>query len=167
MALRRGHGPGGDALRALVVELAADEQPLRRLGALMAGTDVGAPEAGAHPLAGTVLTDRVLGVAHEDPRSAGLLAAGRPVLLDLADRADLRRAAAPWAGRVDVVSVTVDHRPADALLVRPDTYVAWAAPVGVPEETAASGLGQALAAWCGVPRTIHTSTGSSRSTVNP
>jgi hypothetical protein len=29
VALRRGYGPGGDALRALSVELTADEQPLR------------------------------------------------------------------------------------------------------------------------------------------
>ena len=49
VALRRGYGPGGDALRALFLELTADEQPLRRLGALMAGTDVGISDIGSAP----------------------------------------------------------------------------------------------------------------------
>src|SRR3954454_15253804 len=63
VALRRAHGPGGEAIRALFVELSADEQPLRRLGALMAGTDVGSPPSDAHPLVGTLVTDRTLWVA--------------------------------------------------------------------------------------------------------
>ena len=49
VALRRGHGPSGDALRALFLELAADDQPLRRLGALMAGTDVGCADVRRAP----------------------------------------------------------------------------------------------------------------------
>ena len=81
VTLRRGHGPGGDALRALFLELTADEQPLRRLGALMAGTDVGSsPMSDEHPLVGTFATDRALHVDHEDPRFAGVLRKGRPVL---------------------------------------------------------------------------------------
>ena len=77
VALRRGHGAGGDALRALILELTADEQPLRRLGALMAGTDAGSPTSDLHPLVGTFLTDRALHVEHEDPRLAGVIRAGR------------------------------------------------------------------------------------------
>ena len=132
VALRRGYGPGGDALRALFLELTADEQPLRRLGALMAGTDVGSPMSDAHPLVGTFATDRALHVDHEDPRFAGVLRKGRPVLLDLADHADLRELAGQWGGRVDVVSATIDERPADALLIRPDARIAWAATVDDP-----------------------------------
>ena len=150
MALRRGHGPGGDALRELVHELAADEQPLRRLGALMAGTDVGAPAPEVHPLVGTLATDRVLRVDHEEPRFRGLLAAGRPVFLDLADHAELRELAAAWGDRVGVVRAPVDDRPADALLVLPDTRIAWAAPVRATGAVRLS-LQEALATWFGAP----------------
>ena len=149
VALRRGHGPSGDALRALFLELSADEQPLRRLGALMAGTDVGSPRSEAHPLVGTFVTDRVLHVDHQDPRFAGVLREGHPVLLDLADHADLRELAGRWGGRVDVVSATIDERPADALLILPDARIAWAAAVEEPDETALPALREALTRWCG------------------
>jgi 2-polyprenyl-6-methoxyphenol hydroxylase-like FAD-dependent oxidoreductase len=153
VALRRAHGPVGDALRALFLELATDEQPLLRLGALMAGADVGSPMSPTHPLVGTFATDRALQVDHEDPRFAGVLQDGRPVLLDLADRADLRKAAGPWEGRVDIVSVPLAERPADALLIRPDTLIAWAATVGQSGETALPALLEALTTWFGGPAT--------------
>ena len=38
VALRRGHDPAAEALRELFLELVTDEQPLRRIGALIAGT---------------------------------------------------------------------------------------------------------------------------------
>jgi 2-polyprenyl-6-methoxyphenol hydroxylase-like FAD-dependent oxidoreductase len=152
VALRRAYGPGGDALRALFLELTADEQPLRRLGALMAGTDIGSPMSDAHPLVGTLATDRTLHVDHEDPRFAGMLRKGRPVLLDLADRTDLLEPAGRWRGRVDVVSATIDERPADALLLLPDARIAWAAAVDEPGETALPALGEALTTWVGPPQ---------------
>jgi hypothetical protein len=153
VALRRGHGPGGDALRALFVELTADEQPLRRLGALMAGTDVGSAISQEHPLVGTFATDRALHVDPDDPRFAGLLSMGRPVLLDLSDRPELRELACEWGGRVDVVSASTDVRPADALLVRPDALIAWAATVDEPGGTASPALREALTTWFGAPPT--------------
>lgn len=149
VALRRGHGPSGDALRALFLELTADEQPLRRLGALMAGTDVGARTSEVHPLVGTLLTDRSLHVDHGDPRFAGLLCSCRPVLLDLAHRPELRDVAGAWGDRVDVVTASIDDRPADALLTLPDTRIAWAVTTGESDETAESGLRGALARWLG------------------
>jgi 2-polyprenyl-6-methoxyphenol hydroxylase-like FAD-dependent oxidoreductase len=153
VALRRGHGPAADALRALFLELTADEQPLRRLGALMAGTDVGSAMSATHPLVGAFATDRALHVDHEDPRFAGVLRSGRPVLLDLADRADLRELAGHCDGRVDVVSTPLGERPADALLIRPDALIAWAAPVAEPGETALPALREALTTWFGAPST--------------
>ena len=55
MALRRGHDPAAEALRELFLELLTDEQPLRRIGALIAGTDIRYPMPGTdhHPLTGT------------------------------------------------------------------------------------------------------------------
>lgn len=149
VALRRSHGPGGDALRTLFLELTADERPLRRLGALMAGTDVGPAMSQAQPLVGTFATDRALHVGHHDPRFAGLLSTGRPVFLDLADRPDLREPADEWGGRVDVVSASIDARPADALLIRPDALIAWAATVDEPGEAAVPALRAALTTWSG------------------
>jgi hypothetical protein len=151
VALRRGHGPTADALRALFLELAADEQPLRRLGALMAGTDVAAPAPDVHPLVGAFVTDRVLRVAHEDPRFAGILREGRPVLLDLADNPDLREAADKWGDRVDIANVAVANRPADAILIRPDALIAWAAAIDEPSHTALPALRDALRKWFGEP----------------
>lgn len=151
VALRRGYGPPGDALRALFVELTGDEQPLRRLGALMAGTDVGAPASAVHPLVGTFLTDHALHVDHEDPRFDGMLRKGGAALLDLANRPDLRELARLWGSRVDVRTATMDNAPADALLVRPDGLVAWAAPVDAPPGTTLPALREALSAWFGAP----------------
>jgi hypothetical protein len=153
VALRRGYGPEGDALRALFVELSADEQPLRRLGALMAGTDVGAPTSEAHPLVGTFLTDHLVHVDHEDPRFAGMLRTGRAVLLDLADRPYLRELLDPWRHQVDLVSATIDERPADTLLIRPDAIIAWAAAANAPTETTMPALREALTTWFGAPTT--------------
>jgi hypothetical protein len=55
VALRRGQDPAAEALRELFGELLADEQPLRRLGALIAGTSIRypMPGPGQHALAGT------------------------------------------------------------------------------------------------------------------
>ncbi|MGH3499244.1 MAG: FAD-dependent oxidoreductase [Nocardioidaceae bacterium] len=158
VALRRGYGPGGDALRALFLELSADEQPLRRLGALMAGTDAGSPRSEAKALVGTFVTDRALHVDQDDPSFAGVLRNGRPVLLDLADcagsgHADLRDLAREWGGRVDVVSATIKERPADALLILPDARIAWASTVDEPGETALPALRDALTTWLGAPST--------------
>jgi hypothetical protein len=115
----------------------------------MAGTDVGAPASEAHPLVGTFVTDRALHVAHRDPRFAGMLHSGRPVLLDLAARADLREVVGQWRGRLDVVTRELDERRADALLVRPDGLIAWAASRDEPAETAVPALRQAVTTWFG------------------
>ena len=49
VALRRGHDPAAEALRELFGELLADEQPLRRIGALIAGTEHPLPDARPRP----------------------------------------------------------------------------------------------------------------------
>jgi hypothetical protein len=116
----------------------------------MAGTDVGSSRMpNEHPLVGTFATDRALHVRHEDPRLAGMLRQGCPVLLDLADRTELRELAGRWRGRVDVVSATIDERPADALLILPDARITWAATVDAPGETAVPALQGALTTWVG------------------
>ena len=155
VALRRGHDQPAVALRDLFQELLVDEQPLRRLGALMAGTDIRyapvEPNTDHHALTGTFAPDLPLRVDQGTTSVAELLPTGRPILLDLAGRADLREAARAWADRVDIHAAETDHRPADALLIRPDVHIAWAAAVAEPADTAVRALREALAGWFGVP----------------
>jgi hypothetical protein len=44
-----------------------------------------------------------------------LMHTARPILLDLADRPDLRETARDWQHRIDIHTAETDHRPADAL----------------------------------------------------
>lgn len=142
VALRRGHDAAADALRQVFQELLLDEQAIRRVGAFVAGTDVRYPLPGHErdALTGAFVPDVVGDALH----------AARPVLLDLAGRAELVDVASGWLGRVDVRTAPASERPADALLIRPDAVVAWAAPVGEAAGTAAAALGNALAHWFGV-----------------
>ncbi|MEV4075865.1 FAD-dependent monooxygenase [Nonomuraea fuscirosea] len=128
-------GPEITALREVFGELLEDEPARRRLAALMAGADLVYPmPAPSHPLVGRFLPDLPAGAAER----------ARPVLLDATGGLRVRH------GRVDVVPDPVrgdelDSAPAgaaEAVLVRPDGYVAWA---GRPDET----LDEALRTWFG------------------
>ena len=77
--------------------------------------------------------------------------AARPVFLDLADRPDLGEIAQDWQHRVDIHTAETDDRPADALLIRPDAHIAWAATIDEPTDTAAPALREALSGWFGDP----------------
>jgi hypothetical protein len=153
VALRRGQDPAAQALRELFLELLADEQPLRRLGALIAGSSIRYPMPGAsqHALAGSFVPDLTLRTSQGTSSVAELLHTARPVLLDLADRGDLRAAARDWQDRIDIHAAETDDRPADALLIRPDAHIAWAAGTGEPAGTAAPALREALGCWFGTP----------------
>lgn len=134
-------GPNITALRQVFDELLRDQNNVRHISDLMSGADTHYDMRGStHPMTGRWMPDLPLGPT----RVAEVLRPGRPVLLVLADRADLVDAAAGWAARVDVVAATTARPPADAVLIRPDGYVAWA---GGP----ADGLPQALRTWFGEP----------------
>ena len=147
VALRRGQDPAADALREVFEELLVDEQPLRRMGALLAGTDIRYPTSGHHPLTGTFAPDLTLHTDQGTTSVAELMHAARPVLLDLADRPDLRAIAREWRDRVDIHLAKTDDRPADVLLIRPDAHIAWAATTDEP----ADALREALTRWFGRP----------------
>jgi 2-polyprenyl-6-methoxyphenol hydroxylase-like FAD-dependent oxidoreductase len=161
VALRRGLDPAADALRELFEELLLDEEPLRRMGALISGSDIRYPapgadadaDADAHPLTGTFAPDLALRTDQGTTSVAALLHAARPVFLDLADRADLREVASDWQSRIDVCTADTDRPPADAVLIRPDARIAWAASRAEPTDTAAAALREALARWFGTPVT--------------
>jgi 2-polyprenyl-6-methoxyphenol hydroxylase-like FAD-dependent oxidoreductase len=153
VAIRRGHDPAAVALRELFQELLIDEQPLRRLDGLMAGSDVRYPFPGhdRHALIGTFAPDLALRTDRGATSVAELMHGARPILLDLAGRQDLREIAGDWRPRVDVLTAATDDRPADALLIRPDAHVAWAATVDEPTDTTTPALREALSDWFGTP----------------
>jgi 2-polyprenyl-6-methoxyphenol hydroxylase-like FAD-dependent oxidoreductase len=141
-------GANTTALRSLLGELLEDTTAVRRIADLMAGADLRyAPriDGPLHPLTGRWAPDLPLRVDGRETRVAELLRTARPVLLDLTGEAGIPAAATGWTDRVDVVTATTPQPPADALLVRPDGYVAWA---GARD---AAGLRQALQAWFGAP----------------
>ena len=153
VAIRRGHDPAAVALRELFQELMADEQPLRRIGALMAGSDIRYPFPGHdhHASIGTFAPDLTLHTDRGTTSVSDLLHRARPVFLDLAGRPELREIARDWQDRIDIHSAATDDRPADALLIRPDAHIAWAATIDEPPDTAATQLREALAFWFGAP----------------
>ena len=167
VALRRGDDPAAEALRQLFVELVRDEQPLRRIGALIAATDTRYPttnpDRNRHPLTGSFVSNLPLRTDDGTTSIADLMRSARPILLDLANRPELRRVASSWQHRVDVHSARADHRPADALLIRPDAHIAWAASVDEPAEIAALTLREALADWFAAPLKPADSTSESSS----
>jgi 2-polyprenyl-6-methoxyphenol hydroxylase-like FAD-dependent oxidoreductase len=151
--LRREQDPAIEALRELFQELTVYEQPLRHMGELIAGTDIRypLPNPNGHALTGTFAPDLTLHTSQGTTSLAELMYTARPVFLDLADRLDLRETARNWQHRVDIRTAETDHRPADALLIRPDAHIAWAAAVGEPADTAAPALREALSGWFGAP----------------
>jgi 2-polyprenyl-6-methoxyphenol hydroxylase-like FAD-dependent oxidoreductase len=156
VALRRGHDPAAAALRELFQELLADEQPLRRIGALIAGTDICYPPSrpNHHALTGTFAPDLTLHTDQGTTSVAELMHAARPIFLDLADRRDLRETAQGWEHRIEIHNAQTERRPADALLIRPDAHIAWAVTIDEPADTAAPALGEALSDWFGTPLKI-------------
>ena len=138
-------GPEVAALRALVGELFTSPDAQQHMAALLAGSDVRYDVGDDHRTSGHLVPDLTL---EDGRRVAELLHDARPVLLDLDGRAV--PALRGWTDRVDAVSATITDRPAAAMLIRPDGYIAWAADTfGSGEE---AGLRAALQRWFGDPR---------------
>jgi len=144
--------PGANvtALRELFEELLLQRSTVQHIADLMAGSDIryDTRTAGpAHAMAGRWIPDIAVSTGAGPTRIAELLRPGRPILLTFADRTDLAVAAKDWTDRVDVITTATAEPPADAVLIRPDGYVAWAADTGTPG--AADGLRCALQTWFG------------------
>ncbi|GAA5217913.1 FAD-dependent monooxygenase [Streptomyces thinghirensis] len=151
-------GPEVQPLRDVLGELIAYRDVSRHLAGMVSGLeityDVG---TGRHPLLGKRMPHLELVGETRKTSSTELLHAGRGVLLDLEDNHNLRERAAAWAGRVDIVTAAPHGVAEDgplhgtsAVLVRPDGYVAWAAPGSHHD------LSMALERWFGAPSTHRT-----------
>lgn len=143
------------ALRELVGELLKHEESLRYVVEMLDAADVRyemSTEPGEqHPLLGRWAPDVPLTTQKGETRVAQLMHGARGVLLDMTGGAALGGVAAPWGDRVDVVSArcAAPPRPAEAMLIRPDGYVAWAAAAGEPEASSHRRLRRALTTWFG------------------
>jgi 3-(3-hydroxy-phenyl)propionate hydroxylase len=153
VALTRPGDARVDALRETVSDLLSMEEPRTRYAAMMSGLDIHYELGEGHPLLGRRMPDLDL-VTPEGPRRFfTLLHEARPVLLNLGEPGGLD--IMPWADRVRLVEATLVGTwelpvlgtvPApEAVLIRPDGYVAW---VGVGDGV---GLEEALTRWFGPP----------------
>lgn len=128
-------GKEAQPLREVLADLTAYQDVTRHLAAQVSGLairyDVG---PGRNPLLGARMPHLELGVRGRPTSSTALLHTGRGVLLDLADNPHLRRRAADWRERIDIVTAVPRGEGPDpldgttAVLIRPDGYVAWAGP---------------------------------------
>ena len=144
-----------DPLRELFGELLALPAVNQHLSRLVSGTDVryDAPDD-AHPWVGAAAVRLDLKTAAGEVHTADLLHAGRGVLIELDPSAGLRRLAAGWTDRVDLVEASTPSAspassasPVSGLLLRPDGHVAWV--VDTPDRRGR--LTDALRTWFGEP----------------
>ncbi|KAA9158571.1 FAD-dependent oxidoreductase [Amycolatopsis acidicola] len=116
------------SVRALFGELLDESVVRQRIAEMLAGADVRYDlTAPAHPLLGRWMPDvplRADGVT----RVAELMRSGRAVLLDFTGAHDGFE-----HEQVDYVRAETAEPPADAVLIRPDGYVAWAGGDGLTE----------------------------------
>jgi 3-(3-hydroxy-phenyl)propionate hydroxylase len=141
------------ALVDFVSELAAMDEPRKRLAGIVSGLDIHYDLGEGHPLLGRRMPDLDLITAEGPLRVFELLHDARPMLLNLGQPGDFD--ITPWAGRVQQIDASYKGEwelpvlgavsTPTALLIRPDGYVAW---VGEPADP---GLGDALTRWFGAP----------------
>ncbi|MGW1713642.1 FAD-dependent monooxygenase [Streptomyces sp. NPDC002156] len=144
-------GPEIQPLRDVVNELIRYPEVGRHLAGMVSGLEIRyGVGGGVSALLGRRMPHVDLVGDGIETSSTRALHAGRGVLLDLADNAVLRRRTAAWRDRVDIVTAAPrgtagQERLAgsSAVLVRPDGYVAWAAP------GSHSDLPMALERWFG------------------
>lgn len=150
VALRR-QDERAKALNEFVAELLTMDEPRRRMAAEMSGLAVRYDLGEGHPLLGRRMPDWDLVTAGGTLRLYTLLHRARPLLLNLGEPGAFELGA--WAQRVQLIDAQYAGAwelpalgpvaAAEAVLVRPDGYVAW---VG---DRSRAGLAEALSTWFG------------------
>jgi 2-polyprenyl-6-methoxyphenol hydroxylase-like FAD-dependent oxidoreductase len=142
------------ALRDIMSEVLLMDEPRRRIAATMSGLDIHYDLGPGHPLLGRRMPDldivigegprRVFTLLHDAP--ALLINFGEPDAFSMSGWADrVRLIDAKYVGKWELPVFGTVAAP-DAVLVRPDGYVAW---VGDGSD---AGLTDALSRWFGPPR---------------
>jgi len=140
-----------DAVRGIMSELLAMDEPRKRFAARMSGLDIHYELGEGHPLLGRRMPDLDIVTANGPLRVFTLLHDARPALINFCERGGFD--IAPWADRVRLIDAEyrgVWELPAigavvapSAVLIRPDGYVAWVGELTQP------GLVDALTTWFG------------------
>jgi hypothetical protein len=141
------------ALRDIMNELLAMDEPRRRITAMLSGLDIHYDLGDGHPLLGRRMPDLDVHTAHGPTRVFTLQHDARPVLLNLGEPGGFD--ITPWADRVQMVDakhigawelpVLGEVTAPAAVLIRPDGHVAWVGELTDPT------LSDALATWFGAP----------------
>jgi 3-(3-hydroxy-phenyl)propionate hydroxylase len=142
-----------EALRDIVLELLAMQEPRKTIAAEMSGLAIHYDLGEGHPLLGRRMPNLDLTTPDGPLRIYALLQNARPLLLNFGAPGSLD--IAPWSARVRLVDASYDgawelpalgvvSAPA-AALIRPDGYVAWVGE-GTPD-----GLREAMNSWFGAP----------------
>jgi 3-(3-hydroxy-phenyl)propionate hydroxylase len=142
-----------NALRETISKLLGMDEPRKQVAADMSGLGIHYDLGDGHKLLGRRMPDLDLVTANGPLRVFTLLHDARPMLLNLSGPGGFD--ITPWADRVNLVDATCVgpwELPAlgavtapDAVLIRPDGYVAW---VG---DLTQLGLADALTTWFGPP----------------
>jgi hypothetical protein len=141
------------ALADVVSELASMEEPRKRLAGIISGLDIHYDLGEGHPLLGRRMPDLDLATADGPLRVFELLHDAKPLLLNLGEPEGFD--ITPWADRVQLTDAKYDGpwelpvlgtvTAPNAVLIRPDGYVAWVGDRTHP------GLPEALTTWFGPP----------------
>jgi len=141
------------ALGDTVSELLKMDEPRRQFAAEMSGLGIHYDLGEGHKLLGRRMPDLDLVTANGPLRMFTLLHDARPVLLNLGEPGSLD--ITPWADRVQIVDANYAGQwelpvlgavtAPNAVLIRPDGYVAWVGDLTEP------GLADALTTWFGPP----------------
>ena len=145
-------GPEATALRQLFSELITAPGNVAHLSDLLSGADNRyITDTNAHPLVGHWVPDFAVTSASGTHRVAELARDGRPVLADLTSGGTVAAAVADIAVQLTIATGRPDgEKPATAVLIRPDGYVAWASSQPRPDTGELGGLRAVLARWFGI-----------------
>lgn len=140
-----------EALRDIVLELLAMDEPRKEIAAEMSGLAIRYDLGDGHPLLGRRMPDLDLTTPDGPLRVYALLHNARPLLLNLGEPGSLdialgsgrvQRVDATYEGAWELPALGVVSAPT-AVLIRPDGYVAWVGE-GTPD-----GLREAMNTWFG------------------
>jgi len=142
-----------DAVRDLVAEFLALDEPRTRIVGMISGLDIRYDVGDGHPLLGRRMPDLDLITSDGPLHLFSLLHDARAVLLNLGEPVAFD--ITPWVARVDRVDasyagtwtlpVVGEVTAPPAVLIRPDGHVAWVGDLGEPS------LPEALTMWFGRP----------------
>ena len=145
------------ALREIMAELLVMDEPRKHIVGMLSGLDIHYDLGEGHPLLGRRMPDLDLQTADGIKRVFTLLHNAQPVLLNLSesDSFDI----SPWANRVQLINAKYDGAwelpvlgkvaAPQAVLIRPDGYVAWTGDLIDIE------LPYALEKWFGEAGALH------------